>query len=46
MTHKDVIENGFDLPDRADAVFLDLPNPQAAVQHAKDAIRKEGKIAQ
>ena len=41
--HRDVIENGFNLPHKADAVFLDLPNPHSAIQHAKDAIKLEGK---
>ena len=42
VTHRDVIENGFNLPHKADAVFLDLPNPHSAIQHAKDAIKLEG----
>ena len=42
VTHRDVIENGFNLPDQADAVFLDLPNPQQAVGHARDALKNEG----
>ena len=37
-----MIENGFNLPHKADAVFLDLPNPHSAIQHAKDAIKLEG----
>ncbi|XP_067938963.1 tRNA (adenine(58)-N(1))-methyltransferase catalytic subunit TRMT61A-like [Watersipora subatra] len=42
VTHRDVIERGFDLNDKADAVFLDLPNPQQAVAHARDALKPEG----
>ena len=42
VTHRDVIENGFNLPHKAHAVFLDLPNPHSAIQHAKDAIKLEG----
>ena len=42
VTHRDVIENGFNLPHKADAVFLDLPNPHSAIQHAKEAFKLEG----
>jgi len=44
VTHRDVIENGFDIPNLADAVFLDLPNPQEAACHAKDALQENGKL--
>jgi len=39
-----VCELGFTLPNQADAVFLDLPNPHMAAEHAKQAIKNEGKL--
>ncbi|KAL7747611.1 tRNA (adenine-N(1)-)-methyltransferase catalytic subunit trm61 [Sorochytrium milnesiophthora] len=38
---QDVCESGFGLTDAVDAVFLDLPAPWLAVQHAKQALRKD-----
>jgi len=40
-THRDVLSNGFDLEDVADAVFLDIPAPWDAVVHAKKALKKD-----
>jgi len=40
-THRDVLSNGFDLEDVADAVFLDIPAPWDAIVHAKKALRKD-----
>jgi tRNA A58 N-methylase Trm61 len=36
---RDVCEEGFDLIDTADAVFLDLPHPWKVVPHAKIALK-------
>eukprot|EP00038_Savillea_parva_P008302 m.176067 g.176067 ORF g.176067 m.176067 type:complete len:316 (+) comp14104_c0_seq1:219-1166(+) len=41
VTHADACEDGFGLADVADAVFLDLPKPWLAVEHAKRALRRE-----
>jgi tRNA (adenine57-N1/adenine58-N1)-methyltransferase len=40
--HRDVIENGFELSDLADAVFLDLPATWDAIAHARTAMKKDG----
>jgi len=40
--HRDVCAEGFELEDRADAVFLDLPHPWLAVPHAKKSLKKSG----
>ena len=50
VTHKDVCgklegaEGGFgdNLTNKADAVFLDLPEPWLAIQHAKNALKYDG----
>eukprot|EP01029_Cantina_marsupialis_P025564 TRINITY_DN67760_c0_g1_i1.p1 TRINITY_DN67760_c0_g1~~TRINITY_DN67760_c0_g1_i1.p1 ORF type:complete len:333 (+),score=86.08 TRINITY_DN67760_c0_g1_i1:50-1048(+) len=44
--HRDVCEKGFTetLQKEADAVFLDLPNPWLAVEHAVKAMRPGGRI--
>jgi len=39
---RDVCGNGFNLENKADAVFLDLPHPWEAVPHAKTAIKMTG----
>lgn len=39
---RDVCKDGFDLENKADAVFLDLPNPWIAVPHAVKALKKSG----
>jgi tRNA (adenine57-N1/adenine58-N1)-methyltransferase len=43
VTHRDAVANGFALDDKlahwADAVFLDLPNPSAAIGHAVAALK-------
>jgi tRNA (adenine57-N1/adenine58-N1)-methyltransferase len=55
VTHRDVLENGFDLDievqgektnldDRADAVFLDLPSPWKALKHAYKVLKHNGRI--
>lgn len=44
--HRDVCQNGFgeELNGKADAVFLDLPAPQQAVEHAVKALKSSGKL--
>lgn len=42
--NRDVCNDGFDLENAADAVFLDLPSPWKALESAKRAIKKEGRI--
>ena len=49
VNHKDVLNNGFILHDKVtkesiDAVFLDLPSPQNAVQHAYLVLKKRGRV--
>ncbi|KAJ7133636.1 tRNA methyltransferase complex subunit Cpd1, partial [Mycena epipterygia] len=41
LTHQNVCKDGFNLTDTADSVFLDLPAPWDAVEHAKQALRKD-----
>ncbi|KAF8349512.1 tRNA methyltransferase complex GCD14 subunit [Amanita rubescens] len=41
LTHRNVCKDGFTVVDEADAVFLDLPAPWDAVDHAKKALRKD-----
>ncbi|KAH9985043.1 1-methyladenosine methyltransferase catalytic subunit Gcd14 [Russula compacta] len=41
LTHRNVCKNGFTVTDTADSVFLDLPAPWEAVEHAKIALRKD-----
>ncbi|EKM51636.1 uncharacterized protein PHACADRAFT_261888 [Phanerochaete carnosa HHB-10118-sp] len=41
LTHRNVCKDGFTVEDMVDAVFLDLPAPWEAIQHAKKALRKE-----
>ncbi|KAG5638733.1 hypothetical protein H0H81_010543 [Sphagnurus paluster] len=41
LTHKNVCRDGFTVIDTADSVFLDLPAPWEAVEHAKQALRKD-----
>jgi len=38
----DVTAKGFPVTNAADAVFLDIPNPHLAVQHAMNALKKSG----
>lgn len=40
VQQRDVCQNGFDLENVADAVFLDLPHPWDAISHAKTALKK------
>lgn len=41
-THKDVCSEGFDIQEKADAIFLDLPSPWDALPFAKKAFKNEG----
>ncbi|KIM40900.1 hypothetical protein M413DRAFT_445671 [Hebeloma cylindrosporum] len=41
IQHRNVCKDGFTIVDEADAVFLDLPAPWDAVEHAKRALRKD-----
>lgn len=41
LTHRNVCKDGFTVSDVVDAVFLDLPAPWDAVDHAKKALRKD-----
>ncbi|KAF5380707.1 hypothetical protein D9757_007019 [Collybiopsis confluens] len=41
LTHQNVCKDGFTVTDVADALFLDLPAPWDAVEHAKKALRKD-----
>ena len=39
VQHRDVCSDGFEIVDKADAVFLDLPHPWEVISHAKLAIK-------
>ncbi|KAL6304452.1 tRNA methyltransferase complex GCD14 subunit-domain-containing protein [Sparassis latifolia] len=41
LTHRNVCKDGFTVENTVDAVFLDLPAPWEAVEHAKTALRKD-----
>jgi len=41
LTHRNVCKDGFTVADTADSVFLDLPAPWDAVEHAKISLRKD-----
>ncbi|KZP18947.1 tRNA methyltransferase complex GCD14 subunit [Athelia psychrophila] len=41
LTHRNVCKDGFTVVDTADSVFLDLPAPWEAIEHAKEALRKD-----
>ncbi|KAI0763652.1 tRNA methyltransferase complex GCD14 subunit-domain-containing protein [Trametes elegans] len=41
LAHRNVCKDGFTVVDTVDAVFLDLPAPWDAVEHAKRALRKD-----
>ncbi|RDB14861.1 tRNA (adenine(58)-N(1))-methyltransferase catalytic subunit TRM61 [Hypsizygus marmoreus] len=41
LTHRNVCKDGFTITDTVDSVFLDLPAPWEAVEHAKQALRKD-----
>ncbi|KAH9847906.1 tRNA methyltransferase complex GCD14 subunit-domain-containing protein [Lenzites betulinus] len=41
LTHRNVCKEGFTVVDTVDAVFLDLPAPWDAVEHAKTTLRKD-----
>ncbi|KAH7909239.1 tRNA methyltransferase complex subunit Cpd1 [Hygrophoropsis aurantiaca] len=41
LTHRNVCKDGFTVTDTVDSVFLDLPAPWDAVEHAKKALRKD-----
>ncbi|OAX41656.1 tRNA methyltransferase complex subunit Cpd1 [Rhizopogon vinicolor AM-OR11-026] len=40
LTHRNVCKDGFTVEDTVDAVFLDLPAPWDAIEHAKKALKK------
>ena len=44
VKQRDVCQNGFDLNDVANAVFLDLPHPWDAIPHAKSALKSGGRL--
>jgi tRNA (adenine57-N1/adenine58-N1)-methyltransferase len=41
LTHRNVCKDGFTVADAVDSVFLDLPAPWDAIEHAKKALRKD-----
>ncbi|KAF9262940.1 tRNA methyltransferase complex GCD14 subunit [Marasmius fiardii PR-910] len=41
LTHRNVCKDGFTVEDTADALFLDLPAPWEAIEHAKKALKKD-----
>ncbi|TNY21532.1 tRNA methyltransferase complex subunit Cpd1 [Rhodotorula diobovata] len=41
VKHQNVYKDGFELEDEVDSVFLDLPAPWEALEHAKKAMRKD-----
>jgi len=41
LTHRNVCKDGFTVVDTVDSVFLDLPAPWDAIEHAKKALRKD-----
>ncbi|KIJ64618.1 hypothetical protein HYDPIDRAFT_132672 [Hydnomerulius pinastri MD-312] len=41
LTHRNVCKDGFTVDNSVDSVFLDLPAPWDAVEHAKKALRKD-----
>ncbi|KAI9568478.1 tRNA methyltransferase complex subunit Cpd1 [Boletus coccyginus] len=41
LTHRNVCKDGFTVENLVDSVFLDLPAPWDAIQHAKKALRKD-----
>ncbi|KAI0074038.1 tRNA methyltransferase complex GCD14 subunit [Panus rudis PR-1116 ss-1] len=41
LTHRNVCKDGFTVVDTVDSIFLDLPAPWEAVEHAKKALRKD-----
>ncbi|KAI0726316.1 tRNA methyltransferase complex GCD14 subunit [Fomitopsis betulina] len=41
LAHRNVCKDGFTVADTVDVVFLDLPMPWDAVEHAKKALRKD-----
>ncbi|KAN0074607.1 tRNA methyltransferase complex GCD14 subunit domain containing protein [Tylopilus felleus] len=41
LTHRNVCKDGFTVENLVDSVFLDLPAPWEAIEHAKKALRKD-----
>ncbi|KAJ3713188.1 tRNA methyltransferase complex GCD14 subunit [Lentinula raphanica] len=41
LSHRNVCKDGFTVTDTADALFLDLPAPWDAIEHAKKSLRKD-----
>ncbi|GAA5982536.1 hypothetical protein JCM10908_006689 [Rhodotorula pacifica] len=41
VKHRDVYKDGFELENEVDAIFLDLPAPWEALEHAKKAMRRD-----
>lgn len=44
VQHRDVCQDGFDVPKPADGVFLDLPHPWEAIESANAALKNGGRI--
>ncbi|KAK0487738.1 tRNA methyltransferase complex subunit Cpd1 [Armillaria novae-zelandiae] len=41
LAHRNVCKDGFTVTDTADSLFLDIPAPWDAIEHAKKALRKD-----
>lgn len=45
VRNQDVCRDGFGVSGVADAVFLDIPSPWEAVEHARTAMRRQGRVS-